>query len=110
VPLVRRGLVYAEFSGAVWRVAEPARRWEPLRAKLVSKGYKVAQSYIPRSVRSYLEGVRRLELGGRGRRSLRRRRRVEVEHGGRSVGWVARLRGTWRIGDSGRVAEASWWT
>jgi hypothetical protein len=64
VPLVRRGLVYAEFSGAVWRVAEPARRWEPLRAKLVSKGYKVAQSYIPRSVRSYLEGVRRPELGG----------------------------------------------
>jgi DNA polymerase I len=64
VPLVRRGLVYAESSGAVWRVAEPARRWEPLRAKLVSKGYKVAQSYIPRSVRSYLEGVRRPELGG----------------------------------------------
>jgi hypothetical protein len=52
VPLVRRGLVYAEFSGAVWRVAEPARRWEPLRAKLVSKGYRVAQSYIPQSVRS----------------------------------------------------------
>jgi DNA polymerase I len=28
VSLVRRGFVYAEFSGAVWRVAEPARRWE----------------------------------------------------------------------------------
>ena len=64
VPLVRRGFVYTESSDAVWRIAEPARRWEPLRAKLVARGYRVAQSYIPPSVRAYLEGGRRPELGG----------------------------------------------
>ena len=64
-PLVRRGFVYAEAGGAVWRICEPAGDRDLLRAKLVSRGYKVSQSYIPPSVRPYLEGRRRPRLGGR---------------------------------------------
>jgi DNA polymerase I len=64
IPLVRRGLTYVESSDAVWRVCEPAERWEQLRAKLVAKGYRVSQSYIPPSVRRYLHGERKVELGG----------------------------------------------
>ncbi|WP_148682347.1 DNA-directed DNA polymerase [Pyrobaculum neutrophilum] len=60
VPYVKEGLFYREAPLPVWRIEGRAAA-----AKLAARGYRLSQSYIPPSVRPYLEGRRSPRLGGR---------------------------------------------
>lgn len=46
IPLVKASYYYKESNASVWRVETP---WPPdvLRAKLIARGYRVSQSFVP---------------------------------------------------------------
>ncbi|MEM1663428.1 MAG: DNA polymerase [Pyrobaculum sp.] len=63
IPLVKASYYYKESNASVWRVETP---WPPdvLRAKLIARGYRVSQSFVPPAVRRYLEGVEAAKVDG----------------------------------------------